>query len=63
MYGSFKKNPASQKVTIINEETGEEKERYVNKMRWKGGGLISIMFSEPKVSSQHDVHHFNINGV
>lgn len=35
--------------TIVDEETGEEKKRMINRMRWKGYGPASIMFSETHV--------------
>lgn len=43
---NFKANPASIVTTTIDEETGEERKRLINKMRWKGYGPASIMFSE-----------------
>ncbi|KAJ7047575.1 RNA polymerase III transcription factor IIIC subunit-domain-containing protein [Mycena alexandri] len=46
---NFKPNPASMVSTTVNEETGEEKKRLINKMRWKGYGPISISFSERQV--------------
>jgi general transcription factor 3C polypeptide 5 (transcription factor C subunit 1) len=48
-YASFKANPASILTTTIDEETGEEKKRLINKMRWKGYGPASIMFSDSHV--------------
>ena len=35
--------------TTIDEETGEEKKRMINRMRWKGYGPASIMFSDENV--------------
>ncbi|KAJ7095191.1 RNA polymerase III transcription factor IIIC subunit-domain-containing protein [Mycena belliarum] len=46
---NFKPNPASMVSTTVNEETGEEKKRLINKMRWKGYGPLSISFSERQV--------------
>ncbi|KAJ7667797.1 RNA polymerase III transcription factor IIIC subunit-domain-containing protein [Mycena polygramma] len=46
---NFKPNAASMVSTTVNEETGEEKKRLINKMRWKGYGPISIPFSERQV--------------
>ncbi|KAF7352970.1 hypothetical protein MVEN_01264400 [Mycena venus] len=46
---NFKANPASMVSTTVNEETGEEKKRLINKMRWKGYGPISIAFTERQV--------------
>ncbi|KAJ7699882.1 RNA polymerase III transcription factor IIIC subunit-domain-containing protein [Mycena rosella] len=45
----FKPNPASMVSTTVNEETGEEKKRLINKMRWKGYGPTSISFSDRQV--------------
>lgn len=36
-------------TTITDEETGEEKKRLINRMRWKGFGPIAIDFSEKSV--------------
>ncbi|ETW84234.1 hypothetical protein HETIRDRAFT_123874 [Heterobasidion irregulare TC 32-1] len=49
---SFKSNPMSVVTTIIDEETGDEKKRLINKMRWKGFGPASIMFSEKEVPTK-----------
>lgn len=46
---SFKPNPSSMVSTTIDEETGEEKKRLINKGRWKGYGPASIMFTDPAV--------------
>ncbi|KAJ7781467.1 RNA polymerase III transcription factor IIIC subunit-domain-containing protein [Mycena metata] len=46
---NFKPNSASMVSTTVNEETGEEKKRLINKMRWKGYGPSSISFSERQV--------------
>ncbi|KAF9821024.1 hypothetical protein IEO21_01001 [Rhodonia placenta] len=46
---NYKANPASIVTTVINEETGEEKKRLINRMRWKGFGPISIAFSDKGV--------------
>jgi hypothetical protein len=35
--------------TTLDEETGEEKKRMINRMRWKGYGPASIMFSDENV--------------
>ncbi|KAJ7068080.1 RNA polymerase III transcription factor IIIC subunit-domain-containing protein [Mycena amicta] len=43
---NFKSNPASIETSVINEETGEEKKRLINKMRWRGYGPASISFSD-----------------
>ena len=36
-------------TTITDEDTGEEKKRLINRMRWKGLGPIAINFSEKGV--------------
>lgn len=46
---SYKSNPASVVTTVVDEETGEEKKRLINRMRWKGYGPISISFFDPGV--------------
>lgn len=35
----------------LDEETGEEKKRMINRMRWKGYGPASITFSDEHVKS------------
>ncbi|KAG5643766.1 hypothetical protein DXG03_009645 [Asterophora parasitica] len=44
---NFKSNTASMMSTSVDEETGEEKKRLINRMRWKGYGPASIMFTDP----------------
>ncbi|KAJ3558658.1 hypothetical protein NM688_g793 [Phlebia brevispora] len=46
---NYKANPASVPTTYIDEETGEEKKRLINRMRWKGFGPIAINFSDKGV--------------
>ncbi|KAG1863336.1 RNA polymerase III transcription factor IIIC subunit-domain-containing protein [Suillus tomentosus] len=46
---NFKANPASIVTSLINEETGEERKRLINKGRWKGHGPVTITFSDPNV--------------
>jgi len=46
---NFKANPASVVATVMNEETGVETKRLVNRMRWKGYGPTSILFSDSGV--------------
>jgi general transcription factor 3C polypeptide 5 (transcription factor C subunit 1) len=36
-------------TTTVDEETGEEKKRMINKMRWKGYGPASIIFTDTSV--------------
>jgi general transcription factor 3C polypeptide 5 (transcription factor C subunit 1) len=47
--------------TTVDEETGEEKKRLINKMRWKGYGPASIAFTDPTVYSglHYQVHNSN----
>ncbi|OJA20879.1 hypothetical protein AZE42_00865 [Rhizopogon vesiculosus] len=42
-------NPASIVTSVINEETGEERKRLINKGRWKGHGPTTISYSDPNV--------------
>ncbi|KAF9468929.1 RNA polymerase III transcription factor IIIC subunit-domain-containing protein [Collybia nuda] len=46
---NFKLNTASMVSTSVDEETGEEKKRLINRMRWKGYGPASIMFTDTQV--------------
>ncbi|TFY80278.1 hypothetical protein EWM64_g3735 [Hericium alpestre] len=46
---NYKANPVSVVATTVDEETGEEKKRLINKMRWKGYGPISILHAEKEV--------------
>ncbi|PCH41610.1 hypothetical protein WOLCODRAFT_17227 [Wolfiporia cocos MD-104 SS10] len=46
---NYKANTASIVTTVVDEETGEEKKRLINRMRWKGFGPVSITFAEEKV--------------
>ena len=48
-FDSYKANPASVVATVVDEETGEEKKRLINRTRWKGFGPIAINFSEKDV--------------
>jgi len=36
-------------TTVVDENTGEEKERLINKGRWKGYGPTSVSFAEKGV--------------
>lgn len=49
--GSFKPNSASMVATVINEETGEERKRLINKGRWKGYGPATVTFGDLNVGS------------
>ena len=46
---SFRANTASIITTTTDEETGEERKRMINRMRWKGYGPASVMFSDSQV--------------
>lgn len=46
---NFKSNTASMVSTTVDEGTGEEKKRLINRMRWKGYGPASIMFTDANV--------------
>ena len=50
---SFKANPNSRVVTVVDETTGVEKKRYVNKDRWKGYGPVTAMYSDSGVGLAH----------
>jgi general transcription factor 3C polypeptide 5 (transcription factor C subunit 1) len=36
-------------TSVVDEETGEEKKRMINRMRWKGYGPAAIMFTDTEV--------------
>ncbi|KAL1666102.1 RNA polymerase III transcription factor IIIC subunit-domain-containing protein [Schizophyllum commune] len=46
---NLKANPSSIVSTTVDEMTGEEKKRLVNRFRWKGYGPATIMFSDANV--------------
>ncbi|KIJ56642.1 hypothetical protein M422DRAFT_57318 [Sphaerobolus stellatus SS14] len=43
---NFRQNPMSVVETAINEHTGQEKSRFINRFRWKGWSVISVSMSE-----------------
>ncbi|KAF8484494.1 RNA polymerase III transcription factor IIIC subunit-domain-containing protein, partial [Russula ochroleuca] len=49
---NFKANPMSTVTTFVDEKTGEEKERLINKGRWKGFGPTSVSFAEKGVPTK-----------
>ncbi|KAF9534434.1 RNA polymerase III transcription factor IIIC subunit-domain-containing protein [Crepidotus variabilis] len=49
---NYKGNPASIVTTAVDEQTGEERKRVINKMRWKGYGPASIMFTDGHVPTK-----------
>ncbi|TFK43137.1 RNA polymerase III transcription factor IIIC subunit-domain-containing protein [Crucibulum laeve] len=46
---NYKGNTASVVSTTVDEETGEERKRLINRMRWKGYGPAAIMFNDVHV--------------
>ncbi|EKM80519.1 hypothetical protein AGABI1DRAFT_73813 [Agaricus bisporus var. burnettii JB137-S8] len=46
---NFRANTASVVTSVIDEETGEEKKRMINRMRWKGYGPAAIMFNDAEI--------------
>ena len=50
--GSYKANTASVETIVVDEETGEETKRLINRMRWKGLGPISVAYTEKNVSDR-----------
>ena len=46
---SYKANTASAETIVVDEETGEEKKRLINRMRWKGFGPTSVSYSNKSV--------------
>ncbi|KAG1755899.1 RNA polymerase III transcription factor IIIC subunit-domain-containing protein [Suillus lakei] len=46
---NFKANPASIVTSLINEETGEERKRLINKGRWKGHGPQQVPEGPPPI--------------
>ncbi|KXN87859.1 Transcription factor tau subunit sfc1 [Leucoagaricus sp. SymC.cos] len=46
---NFRANTASVVTTVVDEETGEEKKRMINRMRWKGYGPAAIMFNDVEI--------------
>ena len=46
---SYKANTASVETIVVDDDTGEEKKRLINRMRWKGFGPISIPYTEKNV--------------
>ncbi|KAI0771512.1 RNA polymerase III transcription factor IIIC subunit-domain-containing protein [Trametes elegans] len=46
---NYKSNPASVETIVVDEDTGEEKKRLINRMRWKGFGPIAISYADKAV--------------
>ncbi|KAI0829373.1 RNA polymerase III transcription factor IIIC subunit-domain-containing protein [Trametes gibbosa] len=46
---NYKANTASVETIVVDEDTGEESKRLVNRMRWKGYGPISISYADKGV--------------
>jgi len=57
---SFRANTASVITTTTDEETGEERKRMINRMRWKGYGPASVMFSDSQVRLNMCFDHLNL---
>lgn len=53
---NYKANTASVVSTTVDEETGEEKKRLINRMRWKGLGPTAINFSDRGVPDNPSTH-------
>ncbi|KAF8916834.1 RNA polymerase III transcription factor IIIC subunit-domain-containing protein [Mucidula mucida] len=49
---NFKANTASVASITVDEETGEEKKRLINRMRWKGYGPATISFTDATVPTK-----------
>ncbi|VDC06134.1 unnamed protein product [Peniophora sp. CBMAI 1063] len=60
-YG-FKANPMSVPTTVVDEETGEEKKRLINKMRWKGYGPATVMYGDAEVATKPPAHVEEVRG-
>src|ERR1700761_3587327 len=61
---SYKQNPASVESVTVDETTGKESKRLVNRHRWKGWAPISITYSEiiplhPPQSAQKEALNTN----
>lgn len=52
---NLKANPSSIVSTTVDEITGEEKKRLVNRFRWKGYGPATILFSDTNVPDKPPV--------
>ena len=46
---SYKANNMSVVSTVVDEKTGEERTRLIDKQRWKGYGPATVSFSDAKV--------------
>jgi general transcription factor 3C polypeptide 5 (transcription factor C subunit 1) len=60
---SFKPNPMSTATIVVDEKTGEEKERLINKGRWKGYGPTSVSFSEKGVRASRPLLRQGTSGL
>lgn len=59
MMSSFKPNPASMVATVVNEETGEERKRLINKGRWRGYGPATVTFGDLSVRDFSGLVYFH----
>lgn len=46
---NFRANTASVVTSVVDDETGEERKRLINRMRWKGYGPAAIMFADAEI--------------
>ncbi|KAM5532733.1 hypothetical protein V8D89_013625 [Ganoderma adspersum] len=46
---NYKANTASVETIVVDEDTGEEKKRLINRMRWKGFGPIAVSYTDKNV--------------
>ncbi|RPD61992.1 hypothetical protein L226DRAFT_463601 [Lentinus tigrinus ALCF2SS1-7] len=46
---NYKANTASVETIVVDDETGIEQKRLINRMRWKGFGPISVSYAEKNV--------------
>ncbi|KAI0773771.1 RNA polymerase III transcription factor IIIC subunit-domain-containing protein [Fomes fomentarius] len=49
---NYKANTASVETIVVDDDTGEEKKRLINRMRWKGFGPIAVSYTEKNVPTQ-----------
>lgn len=47
-------------ATIVNEETGEERKRLINKGRWKGYGPATVSFGDVNVGDFPELFYFHL---
>lgn len=62
---SYKANPTSMRTAVVDDKTGVEKKRLVNRQRWKGWAPISITYAdsvpnEPPGNAKSEILHVNL---